>query len=55
MPENQQPASNTGATTSSVAAGSTPITPELVRQVAERVYAMLLHDLRLGRERRRQK
>lgn len=31
-----------------------PITPELVREIADRVYAMLLRDLRLERERRRE-
>jgi hypothetical protein len=31
--------------------GNTVLTPELVRKVADKVYAMLLLDLRLERER----
>ena len=30
-----------------------PITPELVRQVTEKVYALWLQDLKIARERRR--
>lgn len=32
---------------------TTEITPELVRQVAEKVYALWLRDLKLARERKR--
>ncbi|MEW5989526.1 MAG: hypothetical protein AB1791_23100 [Chloroflexota bacterium] len=45
MPESQQPAASTTNTAH--------LTPELVRQVADRVYAMLLRDLQIGQERRR--
>jgi hypothetical protein len=34
-------------------AGSNPITPELVRQVADKVYALWLKELQIERERRR--
>jgi hypothetical protein len=32
---------------------STTITPELVKEVAEKVYALMLRDLKISRERQR--
>jgi hypothetical protein len=52
MPANRNGNDANGA---SEAAGgaATAVTPELVRKVADKVYAMLLLDLRLERERHR--
>jgi hypothetical protein len=52
MPNDTQP-TETGvrSATSHESRAANEITPELVRQVAERVYAMLLMDLRIERER----
>lgn len=47
---NPNPATNRGAPSQN-ADGTVAITSELVREVTEKVYALLLQDLRLGRER----
>lgn len=44
-------AGNSQASSGGAAGNGNQITPELVRQVAEKVYAMLLRDLRIEMER----
>jgi hypothetical protein len=52
MPEGQTPSTQPGSASPEELAAST-LTPALVREVTDKVYALLLADLRIERERRR--
>lgn len=47
-PDGSAPAKPVGESTK-----QTEITPELIHAITDRIYAMLLHDLRIERERER--
>jgi hypothetical protein len=51
MPETVSPGANQPAALSE--SRSIQLTPELVKKIAERVYALMLADIKIDRERRR--
>jgi hypothetical protein len=51
MPENNQPDSPGTPGTGGTPDQSNPIDPELIRQVTDKVFAMLVEDLRIEQER----
>lgn len=48
-----QPTTDTNRAAEASSPATTALTPELVREIADKVYALMLADLRIDRERRR--